>query len=107
MGELRAAPPLLAACSAIGQIGRVVCDRAYSSLGWRQMIERFGAEACVPPNKTHPQVPYDKDAYKRRSRVETFWGRIKENRALATRYDKTAQSFLAGLYLAAALDWIS
>ena len=106
MGELRAALPLLMAAAMLGPIGRVVCDRAYSSLGWRQAIARIGAEPCVPANRTHPTVPYDRAAYARRSQVERLWARLKEHRAVATRYDKTNASFMSGLYLAAAFDWI-
>ena len=42
----------------------------------------------------------------RRHRVENLWARLKEWRALATRYDKTASSFLGALHLAASLDWL-
>ncbi|MDQ2769263.1 MAG: IS5/IS1182 family transposase, partial [Bacteroidota bacterium] len=32
--------------------------------------------------------------------------RLKQSRAFATRYDKTALSFLAVVHIAAALDWL-
>jgi hypothetical protein len=35
-----------------------------------------------------------------------LWARLKEWRAVATRYEKTARSFLGVLHLAAALDWL-
>jgi transposase len=38
--------------------------------------------------------------------VERLWARLKEWRAVATRYEKTARSFLSVLCLAASLDWI-
>ena len=38
--------------------------------------------------------------------VERLWARLKEWRAVATRYEKTAASFMGILHLAAALDWI-
>jgi transposase len=38
--------------------------------------------------------------------VENLWARLKEWRAIATRYEKTAASFLGVLHLAAALDWL-
>jgi thioester reductase-like protein len=38
--------------------------------------------------------------------VENLWARLKEWRAFATRYEKTARSFLGVLHLAAALDWL-
>ena len=38
--------------------------------------------------------------------VENLWARLKEWRAVATRYEKTARSFLGILCLAAAADWL-
>ena len=38
--------------------------------------------------------------------LQRFWAKIKEWRAIATRYEKTANSFTGVLCLAAALDWI-
>jgi transposase len=44
--------------------------------------------------------------YHNRNRVERLWARLKEWRAVATRYEKTARSFLGVLCLAASLDWL-
>ena len=44
--------------------------------------------------------------YTNRNYVERLWARLKEWRAVATRYEKTAQSFMSVLCLAAALDWL-
>ena len=96
----------MAAASGLGPVRRVVCDRAYSSRPWREAISEAGAEPVVPANRTHPAVAYDRAAYRRRHRVEQAWGRLKEWRAVATRYEKTAESYLGVLYVAAALDWI-
>ncbi len=41
-----------------------------------------------------------------RNKVERLWARLKEWRAVATRYEKTARSFMGVLCLAAALDWL-
>lgn len=105
--EPKAAPDLLDAVCAMGAPGRVVCDRAYSARDRRGRIEAAGTEPCVPANKTHPPVPYDATAYKRRRHVENLWARLKENRALAMRYEKTATSYVGNLLLAASLDWLS
>ena len=109
--ELRAAPALLATAMLMSRIGgstvhRVVCDRGYSSAAWRALIREAGAEAVVPAQPRHTYVAYDEAAYRRRHRVEQLWGRLKEWRAVATRYEKTAESFLGVLYVAAAMDWI-
>ena len=44
--------------------------------------------------------------YNNRNVVERPWARLKEWRAVATRYEKTASSFMGILCLAATLDWI-
>jgi transposase len=44
--------------------------------------------------------------YVNRNLVERLWNRLKEWRAVATRYEKTARSFMGVLCLAAAFDWI-
>lgn len=105
--ELRAAPGLLAAATLLGPVGQAVCDRGYSSQAWRQRIRAAGAEPVVPANPTHPSMHYDRTAYARRHRVENLWARLKEWRAIATRYDKTSASFLGALYLVASLDWLA
>ena len=104
--ELRAAPALLADGAVIGPPARVVRDRACSSRPWRRMIAEAGAEPCVPANTTHPPAPYGSSARRRRHRVENLWARLEENRAMATRYGKTAPSFRGNPHIAAMLDWL-
>lgn len=105
--ELRAAPDLLAVVRDMGPVGAVICDRGYSSQRWRQAIEAAGARAVVPAQPTHRNAPrHDRARYARRHRVENLWARLKEWRAIATRYDKTAPSFEGAIYLAAAIDWL-
>ena len=82
-------------------------DRGCSSAAWRRAIREAGAEPVVPSNPTHPAAPYDRAAYRRRPHVERAWGRLKEWRAVATRYDKTAEAYAGTLHLAAALGWIN
>ena len=87
-------------------MGRVVCDRGYSSEPWRRRIRAAGAEPVALSQPTHPPVPYDRPAYARRHRVENLWARLKEWRAIATRYDKTARNFLAATHFAPAYVWL-
>ena len=92
----------------LGTILRVVCDDAYCSAAWSALIREIGAVPVVRSNPTHPRAaPYDRRVYRRRHRIENLWARLKEWRAIATRYDKTAASFRGGLYLAAAFEWLS
>jgi len=62
----------------------------------------------VIPSKANPKVPYsyDKHLYKARHLIENFFARLKQYRAIATRYDKTAFNFLRAIYLAASVIWL-
>ena len=57
------------------------------------------------PAKSNRQVPraYDRELYKARHLIENFYRKLKQFRAIATRYDKTARNFLAAIYLTAAI----
>jgi transposase len=56
----------------------------------------------IPPrsNRKAP-VRWNKRLYRQRNRIERLIGHLKINRAIATRYDKLASSFLDMLHLAA------
>jgi transposase len=62
----------------------------------------------IPPksNRRSPRT-YDRDLYKARHLIENFFARLKQFRAIATRYDKTARNFLAAIYLAASVVWLN
>ena len=47
-----------------------------------------------------PRV-YDRVKYQARQLIENFFAKLKQYRAIATRYDKTARNFLGGVHLAA------
>ena len=65
------------------------------------------AEAVTPSNRARSQaIPYDKVVYRDRNLVERFFNKIKHFRRIATRYEKTALSFMAMLSLAGAVIWL-
>ena len=75
----------------------------------RFFLESRGTTAVIP-NKTNRKrfFPFDAELYKERNVIERTNCRLKDFRAIATRYDKTAQNFLAGLCLIAVLTyWIN
>ncbi|MBQ6976566.1 MAG: transposase, partial [Selenomonadaceae bacterium] len=49
---------------------------------------------------------FDKEQYKERHLVESFFQKLKRNRRIATRYEKLAKRFLAFTHLACILIWI-
>lgn len=98
-------PTLLAALPE--QPGAVVADKAYDTNRVLETIAEHGAEPVIPPKANRvEQRPYDENLYADRNKVERLFGRLKEARGFATRYEKTATSFLAVAHLLAALDWM-
>lgn len=84
-----------------------VADKAYDTNAVLDSIAHHQAEPVIPPKSTR-KVPrgYDENLYDDRNKIERCFGRFKQSRAFATRYDKTALSFLAVAHLVAALDWL-
>jgi transposase len=67
-----------------------------------------GKAVVIPPRKhRRPGRDFDPDLYKARHLVENFFCKLKQFRAIATRYDKTARNFLAAVHLAAAIIWLN
>jgi transposase len=71
-------------------------------------LEQAGKTVVIPP-RSHRKNPrdYDKVLYAARHLIENFFCRLKQFRAIATRYDKTARNFLAAIHLAAAVIWLN
>jgi transposase len=84
----------------------VVADRGYASHAFREHIWSRGARPAIPAKRNEAPVACPDWGYANRNRVERLWGRLKEWRAVATRYDKTACSFVGVLCLAASMDWL-
>ena len=75
----------------------------------RALIRARRARAVIPSTTSRSRpIPYDKTAYRCRNRIERMWGRLKDWRRVATRYDKLATNFLSGALLAATFTyWIN
>ncbi len=67
-----------------------------------------GKTAVIPP-KANRLLPrdFDRDLYKARHLIENFFAKLKQFRAIATRYDKTARNFLSGVHIAATAIWLN
>jgi transposase len=67
-----------------------------------------GKTAVIPPKANRrAHRDYDRHLFKERHMIENFFARLKQYRAIATRYDKTAQNFLAAIQIAAAVIWLN
>ena len=71
-------------------------------------LEKAGKTAVIPPkaNRKQPRA-YGKELYRARQLIENFFAKLKQFRAIATRYDKRAINFLAGIYLASIIIWLN
>ena len=67
-----------------------------------------GKKLVIPPKSNRKiQRIFDREMYKARHLIENFFCKLKQYRAIATRYDKTARNFLAAIHLAAAIIWLN
>ncbi|AYV25383.1 Transposase DDE domain protein [Streptomyces sp. ADI95-16] len=95
----------------------VLADRAYSSRAIREHLRKRGIRAVIPvpaDQRGHRlrrgsqggrPPAFDREAYKQRNTVERCINRLKQWRGIATRYEKTATIYLAGLYVAGIFLW--
>lgn len=79
----------------------VLADKGYDSDANRAAIAAAGAEPCIPPRRSRTAViEYDRHLYKERNVAERYFGRLKQYRRVATRYDKRAANFLGFVWVA-------
>ena len=89
----------------VTRVQALLADRAYDAHERvLAVLEQAGVTIVIPP-KAHRRQPrsYDKYLYQARHLIENFFAKLKQYRALATRYDKRAVSFLGATYLAASV----
>jgi transposase len=89
--------------------GILLADRAFDAD--ERVIEPPAAagKKVVIPSKANRKVPrkLDRHLYAARHLMENFFAKLKQFRAIATRYDKTARNFLAAIHLAASVIWLN
>ena len=77
-------------------------DKGYDSDWFRAALASQGTVACIPPKANRKvQYHYDKQLYRQRHRIENLFGRIKDWRRVATRYDRCAHTFMSAISIAA------
>ena len=86
---------------------KVLADKAYDTKLVLAAVYALGAEAVIPVQapRRRPR-PVDLLAYRQRNRIERLMGRLKQFRRLATRYDKTACSYLGFVHFVCAIIWL-
>jgi transposase len=98
--DLACAEPLLGGI----EPGALLADKAYDADPLIHTLTQRGINPVIPP-KANRKTPRDCDfaLYCERNLIERFFNKIKHFRAIATRYDKLAKIFLAGVQLASAM----
>lgn len=84
----------------------IVADRGYSSHAFRRLIWDLGSRPAIPAKRNEAPVACPPWIYTNRNLVERCWSRLKEWRAVATRYEKTERAFMGVLCMAATMDWL-
>ena len=87
---------------------QLIADKAYDANDPRDFLASQGTEPVISPTPKRLIRPaFDRAAYRARNLIERAFCRLKDWRAIATRYDKTARNFLAGVSLAVAvMHWL-
>jgi transposase len=89
-----------------GRFDRLIADKGYDTNAIRAAIAAQGAEVVIPPLSSRKiSIPYDRAAYRARNLIERLWCRLKDWRRIATRYDKLAANYLAGVFIAAVITF--
>ena len=87
----------------------LLADKAYDADERdREVLRAQGIEPVIPGKSNRKvAIVYDKALYKARHLIENFFAKLKQYRAIATRYDKRAGNFIGAVYLAAAVVWLN
>jgi len=85
----------------------LIADKAFDSNAIVADLDARGAKVVISQHsrRTKP-LAIDEDMYKWRHLIENFFCKLKQFRAIATRYDKLARNFLAATTLVGVLYWI-
>ena len=91
-----------------GPIPKVlIADKGYDSDAIRADLVGRGVTSVIPNRRNRKlQTPVDGFIYALRNRIERCFSRLKQNRRIATRYDKTADSYLGFAIIGALRLWI-
>ena len=88
--------------SSLPNVDWLLGDHGHDADWLRDALKDQGIEPCIP-GRTQRKTPvkYDKRRHKRRNRIEIMFGRLKDWRRVATRYDRCPKVFLSAIALAA------
>ena len=80
----------------------LIADKGYDSTRLRHALANRAITPCIPGRANrHQPIKYDAALYKHRNLIERMFGRLKDWRRIATRYDRCADTFFSAICLAA------
>lgn len=80
----------------------LLADKGYDADWFRNALSSKGITPCIPGGHSRKApVAYDKELYKQRHKIEIMFGRLKDWRRIATRYDRCAHTFFSAICIAA------
>ena len=69
-------------------------------------MRKRGTKPVIPPRRNRKvRYRYDKQIYKQRNRVERMFGRLKDYRRIATRFDRNVRNYMAAVFIAVTVIW--
>ena len=82
----------------------LLADRGYDADWFRAALLEKGITPCIPPKKNRKiHIEYDKTLYMQRHKVENMFGKLKDWRRIAMRYDRCAHTFFSAICIAASV----
>jgi len=82
----------------------LLADGGYDADRFKDALEEKGIRPSIPGRKSRNEpIKYDKRRYKRRNRIEIMFGRLKDWRGVATRYNRCPMTSFSVIALAAAI----
>ena len=87
----------------------LIADRGYDSARLRDALTTRGIAPCIPSTRSRKvPIPHNAVLYRQRHRIEIMFGRLKDWRRIAMRYDRCAHTFFSAITLAAAVTfWLT
>lgn len=87
---------------ALPEAATLIADKGYDSDRFRAALATLDIEPCIPGRSNRKDlIIHDTALYKQRNRIERMFGRLKDWRRIATRYDRCAHTFMSAICIAA------